>query len=145
MEMTEQEIDYLGEYLQAFDPLIGDERTGKTFQGVIAGILASESLRTTLIGRFSPGLAGVKYAERRIRRMAKGESTQRSRLGADEVMGVVEAIGAFQLSEEREILCVMDGSDLRRPWAQEQAYLMRVKSLEGGLVNGYRTLNVLGL
>jgi len=77
--------------------------------------------------------------------MANGDSTQRSRLGADDVMGVVQGIGANQLRNEHEILCVLDGSELRREWAQEQEYLMRVKSLEGGLVNGYRTLNVLGL
>ncbi|MDR3577423.1 MAG: transposase [Anaerolineaceae bacterium] len=77
--------------------------------------------------------------------MASGESTKRSQLGADEIMGVVQAIGAAELRQESEILCVLDGSELRREWAQEQEYLMRVKSLEGGLVNGYRTLNVLGL
>jgi hypothetical protein len=77
--------------------------------------------------------------------MAKGESTQRSRLGADAVMGVVQAMGVAQLRDEGEILCVLDASELRREWAQAQAYLMRVQSLAGGLVNGYRTLNVLGL
>lgn len=77
--------------------------------------------------------------------MANGESTKRSHLGADDMMGVVQAMGADQLRKESEILCVLDGSELRREWAQEQEYLMRVKSLEGGLVNGYRTLNVLGL
>ncbi|MDR3577422.1 MAG: hypothetical protein P4L50_26465 [Anaerolineaceae bacterium] len=56
MELTGQEIDRLGEYLQEFDSLIGDERTGKTFQGIIAGIMASESLCATQIGRFSPWL-----------------------------------------------------------------------------------------
>jgi hypothetical protein len=77
--------------------------------------------------------------------MVNSESTKRSRLGADEVLGVVQALGVAQLRQEAEILCVMDGSELRREWAQEQEYLMQVKSLEGGLVNGYRTLNVLGL
>jgi hypothetical protein len=77
--------------------------------------------------------------------MARAESTKRSRLGANDVMGVVQAIGAAQLRQEPEIECVLDGSELRREWAREQEYLMRVKSLEGGLVNGYRTLNVLGL
>jgi hypothetical protein len=54
MELTGQEVDRLGEYLQSFDRLIGDERTGKTFTGVIEGIIASESLCATQIGRFSP-------------------------------------------------------------------------------------------
>lgn len=60
-------------------------------------------------------------------------------------MGVVQALGMAELRGESELLLVMDGSELRREWAQEQEYLMPVKSLEGGLVNGYRTLNVLGL
>jgi hypothetical protein len=54
MEYTGQEMDRLGEYLQAFEPLIGDKRTGKTFQGIIEGIMVSESLCATQIGRFSP-------------------------------------------------------------------------------------------
>jgi hypothetical protein len=54
MELTGPEVDRLGEYLQAFDPLIGDERSGKTFHGIIEGIMASESLCATRIGRFSP-------------------------------------------------------------------------------------------
>jgi hypothetical protein len=40
---------------------------------------------------------------------------------------------------------MLDGSDLRKPHASAMPYLMRVRRLEGGLVNGYRTLNVLGL
>jgi hypothetical protein len=48
MELTGQEIDRLEEYLQEFDPLIGDKRTEKTFHG----IMASESLCATQIGRF---------------------------------------------------------------------------------------------
>ena len=39
----------------------------------------------------------------------------------------------------------MDGMELRREYAEEQEYLMQVKSLERGLVNGYRSLNILGL
>jgi hypothetical protein len=77
--------------------------------------------------------------------MTSGESTKRSRLDADSVMGVVQALGAAELGGEKELLLVLDGSELRRPWAQEQEYLMQVKSLEGELVNGYRTWNVLGL
>ena len=46
---------------------------------------------------------------------------------------------------EKELLLIMDGMELRRKYAQEQKYLMKVKSLEGGLVNGYRSINVLGL
>ncbi len=40
--------------MSAFDSLIGDERTRRTFQGVIRGIISGESLRAAVIARFSP-------------------------------------------------------------------------------------------
>lgn len=54
MELNEQEIDRLGEYMSAYEVLIGDRRSGGTFQAVIEGIIGSESLRAAQIGRFSP-------------------------------------------------------------------------------------------
>lgn len=54
MELTELEKDQTEAYLTPFSQLIGDQRTEKTFQDVIAGIIAGESLRTTHIARFSP-------------------------------------------------------------------------------------------
>ena len=77
--------------------------------------------------------------------MANGESTKRSRLDADHLTEVLCERGVAELMGEKELLLVMDGMELRREYAQEQKYLMRVKSLEGGLVNGYRSMNVLGL
>ncbi|HZG65880.1 MAG TPA: hypothetical protein VEZ12_04005, partial [Herpetosiphonaceae bacterium] len=38
-----------------------------------------------------------------------------------------------------------DGSELRKPHARAMPHLMRVNNLTGSLVNGYRTLNVLGI
>src|SRR5919206_207693 len=40
---------------------------------------------------------------------------------------------------------IADGSDLRKPYAHALPHLMRVKALDGQLVNGYRTLTVLGI
>jgi hypothetical protein len=40
---------------------------------------------------------------------------------------------------------VADGSDLRKPYATEMPALMQVRDLDGKLVPGYRTLNVLGM
>jgi len=40
---------------------------------------------------------------------------------------------------------ICDGSDLRKPHAQMMPDLMQVKDLDGKLVPGYRTLNVLGV
>ena len=38
-----------------------------------------------------------------------------------------------------------DGSDLRKPYAEMMPDLMQVKDLDGELVPGYRTLNMLGV
>jgi hypothetical protein len=77
--------------------------------------------------------------------MVNGESTKRSRLDADHLTEVLCERGVAEIMGEKELLLIMDGMELRREYAQEQKYLMRVKSLEGGLVNGYRSMNVLGV
>lgn len=54
MEVSaEQEVAGEG-YLAQFDRLIGDMRTRATFRGVVAGIIGGESLRASVIARFSP-------------------------------------------------------------------------------------------
>jgi len=90
-------------------------------------------------------MAEVKSGERRVRRMANGESTQRSQLDADAVTQVLREQGAANLLGEEDLTLVLDGMELRRAGAREQEYLMRVKALDGSLVNGYRSFNVLGL
>lgn len=54
MELEACEWDKNEAFLSAFDTLIGDERTRRTFQGVIHGIITGESLRAAVIARFSP-------------------------------------------------------------------------------------------
>jgi hypothetical protein len=54
MELEQREWDTSETFLSAFDSLIGDERTRRTFQGVIHGIISGESLRAAVIARFSP-------------------------------------------------------------------------------------------
>jgi hypothetical protein len=54
MQLKPQEWESSETYLGAFEALIGDERTRRTFQGVIQGIIAGESLRAAVIARFSP-------------------------------------------------------------------------------------------
>jgi hypothetical protein len=54
MELSQAEWVNSETYLSAFDALIGDERTRRTFQGVIHGIVSGESLRAAVIARFSP-------------------------------------------------------------------------------------------
>ena len=90
-------------------------------------------------------MAEVKTGERRVRRMANGESTKRSQLDADQVTRVLREQGAANLLGEEELTLILDGMELRRAGAREQEYLMRVKALDGSLVNGYRSINVLGM
>jgi hypothetical protein len=77
--------------------------------------------------------------------MANGESTKRSQIDADQVTRVLREQGAANLLGEEELTLILDGMELRRAGAREQEYLMRVKALDGSLVNGYRSFNVLGM
>ena len=77
--------------------------------------------------------------------MAEGDSTKRSRLDADKVTNILREQGVANLRAEAELELVLDGMELRRPGAHEQEYLMSVKALDGSLVNGYRSFNVLGM
>jgi hypothetical protein len=54
MELSQTEWANRDTYLSAYEALIGDERTRCTFEGVIQGIVAGESLRAAVIARFSP-------------------------------------------------------------------------------------------
>ncbi len=54
MELSAQERTGCEAYLQAYEVLIGDRRTGEAFRGVVEGIIASESLLAARIARFSP-------------------------------------------------------------------------------------------
>jgi len=90
-------------------------------------------------------MAATKYGEKRVRRMANGETTQRSELDADSVTRVLREHAAATLHNEAEVTLILDGMELRREGADSQEHLMRVKALDGGLMNGYRSFNVLGL
>lgn len=79
--------------------------------------------------------------------MVHGETTGRSPLlDADHLLGQLRARGVEQLREERAIWIVLDGSDLRKPYATQMEGVQRVKRLAGGgTVPGYRTLNAIGI
>jgi hypothetical protein len=77
--------------------------------------------------------------------MANGETTQRRELDADSVTRVLREHAAATLSNEPEVTLIVDGMELRREGAESQEALMQVKALDGRLVNGYRSFNVLGL
>jgi hypothetical protein len=77
--------------------------------------------------------------------MVRGETTKRSQLDAEHLTAVLRQQGVAALTGAGELTLVLDGMELRREGAQKQQHLMRVKALDGSLVNGYRCFNVLGL
>jgi len=78
--------------------------------------------------------------------MVHGETTQRSTLDADALIGRLQARGVAQLCGEAAVWVLVDGSDLRKPHARAMEGLQRVKRLHGeGTVPGYRTINAIGV
>ena len=78
--------------------------------------------------------------------MLRGETTKRSELDPDRLVAKLQAHGVERLRGEAAVWVVFDGSDLRKPHAARMEHLQRVKRLDGeGLVNGYRTLNAIGM
>ena len=60
MKLTEAKWEPREVYLSGFEVLMGDERTRRTFRGVIEGIIGGESLRASVVARFSPSDGGGK-------------------------------------------------------------------------------------
>ena len=135
-------------YLEAFDSLVGDRRTWITLTETVKGIITSGSLVCTRIAAQSPVLGKVKKGAQRIIRMVTHKTTKRSpELDAVHLTAQMRTHALAQLAEQKsnELWLIADGSDLRKPYAKEMPHLMKVRALEGGLVNGYQTLTVLGL
>jgi hypothetical protein len=135
-------------YLHHFDGLIGDARTHTTFCETVKGIVAAGSLVCQRIAAHSPVFAAVQDGAQRILRMVTGETTKRSPdLDADHLTAKLrsQAVDHLASVDADELWLIADGSELRKPHASAMPHLMRVKALEGGLVNGYRTLNVIGI
>ena len=139
--------DPLADYLGHYAGLIGDRRTGVTFGAVVRGIIGAGSLVCERIAAHSPILATTNSGGQRVIRLAKGESTTRSHLDAASLTAKLRERGLAQLAESPtdELWLMFDGSDLRKPYAAMMPDLMQVKDLDGALVPGYRTLNVLGV
>ncbi len=143
MELTVAEQDLFGAYLGEFAGLTGD---GALAPSWVRRIIGAESLCCSRIAAFSPVLAATPHGERRVRRLVHAETTKRSTLDADHLIGRLQARGVEQLRGEGAIWVLLDGSDLRKPHAQEMEALQRVKRLAGpGTVPGYRTLNAIGV
>jgi hypothetical protein len=135
-------------YLTHFDGLIGDARTRITFTETVKGIIAAGSLVCQRIAGHSPVLAAVQNGAQRVIRMVTGDSTARSpQLQAEHLTATLRTYAVDQLgtASTDELWLIADGSELRKPHARVMPHLMRVKDLDGSLVNGYRTLNGIGI
>lgn len=147
MEWEQPWNDPFESYLVPFYDLIGDRRTGVTFTETVKGIIASGSTVCRRIAAGSPVLSKAKDGAQRVLRMATGESTKRSALDADHLTGKLRERGVKHLrgSETDELWLLADGSELRKPHAHALPHLMKVRALDGSLVPGYRTLQVVGV
>jgi hypothetical protein len=147
MEWQSSWTDPFQQYLKPFASLIGDRRTWEVFSETVEGIIASGSVIAQRIATSVPRLSRGKKGSQRVLRMAKGESTRRSRLDAEHLTAHLRQVGIAQLSQEKEeeIWLVADGSDLCKPYAEAMPYLMQVKDEQGELVPGYRSLTVIGM
>src|SRR5512139_273441 len=86
-------------YLKHFGGLIGDKRTGVTFGEVVRGIISAGSLVCERIAAHSPVLHAVKDGAQRVSRLASGESTKRSALGAADLTARLRQRGLDNLSQ----------------------------------------------
>jgi hypothetical protein len=143
---TTQEATML-EYLGAFDGLIGDRRTRVTFRETVKGIISAGSLVCQRIAASSAVLSVAKEGGQRVSRLVTGESTKRSQINAETLTAALCERGIAHLAgaDSDELRMIADGSELRKPYAREMPVLMQVRDLDGNLVPGYRTMNVLGI
>ncbi len=78
--------------------------------------------------------------------MVHGETTTRSPFDADDLIARLRGRGVEQLRGESGIWVILDGSDIRKPYAQVMEGLQPVKRLSGGgMIPGYRTINAIGI
>ncbi len=147
MEWQAAWTDPFTAYINFFHSLIGDRRSKVTFTEIVGGIISAGSLVCRRIAAQSAVLMAAKDGAQRVVRFVKGESTKRSQVDSESLTAKLRERGIAQLaeSESGELWLILDQSDLRKPYAQEMEALMKVRDLDGDLVPGYRTLNVLGV
>ena len=147
MEWRSNWTDPFQTYLKPFAVLVGDRRTWQTLVETVKGVIASGSVIAERIAASSGELSRSKNGAQRVLRMAKGESTRRSELDAEELTARLRQVGVAQIqeSEPEEVWLIADGSDLCKPYAQDMPYLMQVRDQNKQLVPGYRTFTVLAV
>lgn len=136
-----------GEYVGYFDCLIGDRRSAVTFREIVRGIIAAGSAICQRIAAQSAVLMRAKDGAQRVIRFVRQESTKRSQVDAEALVARLRERGLAQLSgaESGEVWLILDLCDLRKPYARRMEALMKVRDLQGDLVPGYRTVNVLAV
>jgi hypothetical protein len=135
-------------YLAPFDDLVGDRRTWTTLTETVRGIIGSGSLICQRIATQSPIFSRVHKGAQRVIRLVTGQTTKRSpKLDAAHLTAQLRTLAVADLAEQPsdELWLIADGSDLRKPYAKEMPYLMKVRALDKSLIPGYRTLTVLGV
>lgn len=70
---------------------------------------------------------------------------KRNHLSAGAIEGKLAEVAKERLAGEEEVLCIVDGSDLRKAASASLEHLDIVRDLNGELVPGYPTMNVLGI
>lgn len=147
MEWANEWNDPFKAYTTFFHQLIGDKRSKVTFTEIVFGIISAGSLICQRIAAQSAVLMAAREGAQRVVRFARGENTHRSQVDAESLVEKLRERGVAQLSEAEtdELWLILDLCDLRKPYAREMEALMKVRDLDGDLVPGYRTLNVLGV
>ena len=67
--------------------------------------------------------------------------SQKNTLSAESVLEVIRSQAQERLGKESRVYVLHDGSDLRKPNAQDMVYLGKVMSLQKQVITGYKTLN----
>src|SRR6476661_932884 len=140
--------DPLTSFLTPFQSLIHDRRTADTFAAVVTGILTAGTTVCAQIAAHSPLFAASPAGEERVRRFVHGTSTTRSPdLDPDHLTTRLreQTLAALRAAAPSEVWVILDGSELRKPYAKELPYLQKVPALDGGLVPGYATMNVIAV
>jgi hypothetical protein len=139
--------DLFSAYLARFAPLLGDRRTARTLHAILFGILTVGTLLCQRIATPAAPLAHNPYGSQRVRRLLTGLTTTRSQLDADHLTAQLRTttVARFIPAPPAELWLILDGSDLRKPYARALPYLDKVRDLSGQVVPGYPTLNVLAV
>ena len=134
----------LKSFTQDYSDLFHDHRLFTAFQATITGIIASQSTRITQIAKSAPQTGLVPHSEKRIRRLIHNKN-QRANLTPEIISSKLTSKGAKQLAKHDEVKVILDGSDLRKPHSTHLEFLSSVRDLNGNPVNGYPTLNAIGI